>query len=99
METQTNDLEQNDQIIKSLLTQHGKENNTIQDDEDTQLVQAVEKCFKEGNTLPIIKQELKCKIQYKRLLSGQGEITLDHKAYKNTHYKVQVLYVLTLTSL
>lgn len=82
-----NNLEHGELFLKSLPTEHGDEQSTFQDDEDKQLVQAVEKCFKEGSNLPIIKQELRCKIQYRRLLSGQGEITLDREN-KNIHYQL-----------
>ncbi|KAL5018403.1 hypothetical protein ScPMuIL_004125 [Solemya velum] len=47
---------------------------------DVYLKNAVEKCIHGDSLMPLVKEELKCRIQIRRLSKGQSEIVLESEA-------------------
>ncbi|XP_063447273.1 uncharacterized protein LOC134726787 [Mytilus trossulus] len=47
-------------------------------EEDKRMVYAIQQCLEDDSCLPLIKEEIKLKIQCKRVVSGEEELTVDH---------------------
>ncbi|OWF50304.1 proto-oncogene c-Fos-like [Mizuhopecten yessoensis] len=63
--------------------------------EDENLMKAIEESRRERSTMPLIKQELRYTIQYRRLSSGQGEMVVEEDTqpeYKLTNDEVRKRY-------
>ncbi|XP_048763817.1 chromatin assembly factor 1 subunit A-like [Ostrea edulis] len=64
----------------------------FQSENDEELSKAYHESFKTRSCLPLLKEELKCKIQYRRLSRGEGEMKVEfekQKEYKMTSEEVQ----------
>ncbi|XP_052069000.1 uncharacterized protein LOC127708191 [Mytilus californianus] len=49
------------------------------DEEDEKMVNAIQQCLEDDSCLPLIKEEIKLKIQCKRIISGEEELKVDHR--------------------
>lgn len=58
----------------------------FQSENDEELSKAYHESFKTRSCLPLLKEELKCKIQYRRLSRGEGEMKVEFE--KQKEYKV-----------
>ncbi|XP_061182558.1 uncharacterized protein LOC133190893 [Saccostrea echinata] len=64
----------------------------LQKENDEELSQAVYESYQTKSCLPLLKEELKCKIQCRRLSRGEGELKVqfeEQKVYKLTDDEVQ----------
>ena len=57
-------------------------------DEDENIIDVFKRCLEDDNCLPLLKEEIKLKIQYKRIISGEDEL----KVEKTKHVKYLVLF-------
>ena len=46
-------------------------------EEDLKLYLATVKCYETGRLTPLLKEELRCQIQYRRLSEGKDEMVVD----------------------
>lgn len=63
--------------------------NGIQERNDQQLIRAFQESFQSKSFLPLLKEELKCKIQCRRLSNGEGEMKVQFEEQKV--YQVKLL--------
>ncbi|CAG2237989.1 ATF3 [Mytilus edulis] len=56
----------------------GLEETNNNDEEDKKMVNAIKQCLEEDSCLPLIKEEIKLKIQCKRVISGVDELKVEH---------------------
>lgn len=64
-------------------------------DSDEELNKAYDQCVKEDSLLPILKQELRLKIQTRRLSEGQGELLPERAEPKVYEVSISKRYFLT----
>ncbi|XP_060083683.1 cyclic AMP-dependent transcription factor ATF-3-like [Ylistrum balloti] len=67
----------------------------LEEIDDENLVKAIEESRRNQSTMPLIKQELRYTIQYRRMSSGQKELVLEEKTkseYKLTNDEVRKLH-------
>ena len=55
-------------------------------DEDAKIIDIYKRCLEDNNCLPLLKEEIKLKIQYKRIISGEDELKVEQT--KNVKYLV-----------
>lgn len=63
--------------------------NGIQERNDQQLIRAFQESFQSKSFLPLLKEELKCKIQCRRVSNGEGEMKVQFEEQKV--YQVKLL--------
>lgn len=64
--------------------------NGIQERNDQQLIRAFQESFQSKSFLPLLKEELKCKIQCRRLSNGEGEMKVQFEEQKVYQVKLVI---------
>ncbi|CAC5370385.1 ATF3 [Mytilus coruscus] len=55
------------------------EKTKFNNEDDEKMVEAVKQCLEDDSCLPLIKEEIKLKIQCKRVISGEEELKVEHR--------------------
>ena len=63
-------------------------------DEDEKMIDIFKRCLEDNNCLPLLKEEIKLKIQYRRIISGENELKVEQT--KNVKYLVQFCFYIFL---